>query len=61
MWACSDRTRGNRLEMKKHRLGLGVRKETFTARVARHWKVVQSGCGFPIPGGVQDQAGWGSD
>lgn len=52
MRACSDRTRGHSLKMKEDRLRLGVRKEFFTARVVRHWKVVQRGCGFCIVDGT---------
>lgn len=46
--------------MKEDRLRLGVRKDFFTAGEARHWKFVQRGCGIPIPGGVQYQAGTSS-
>jgi len=27
--------------------------------VVRHWTQVSQSCGCPIPGGVQDQVGWG--
>ena len=51
----------NRLERKArvNLMRLDVRGKFFTRRVVRCWKerAAQRGCGCPIPGGVQGQAG----
>ena len=39
---------------------LEIRRKFFTQRVVRLERVAQGGCGCPIPGGIQGQAGCGS-
>jgi len=56
----SSRTRGNGSKLGEGRLILGIRKEILycegrkTLEQAAQW-----GCGCPLPGSIQGQAGWG--
>ena len=45
---------------KDGRFRLDIRRKLLTQRVTQLEQVAQGGCGYPIPGGIQDQAGCGS-
>ena len=54
----SDRTKGN--GFKQGRFRLDIMEKFFIQRVMTLEQVAQGGCGCPIPGGIQGQAGCGS-
>ena len=56
--AGNNRMRGNGLNLEEDGSRLDIRKKFFTVRVVALEQVAQRGCGCPLPGGIQDKAGW---
>ena len=58
--AGSDRRRGNVFKVEKGRSGLDIRKKFLNCEGDETLEgLAQRGCGCPLPGSIQGQAGWG--
>jgi len=58
-WSDSDRRKQSSFKLKEGRFRLDTRKNFFTQRMARPWHSYPEKLWYPIPGGIQDQVGWG--